>query len=173
MKRRKNKDILFLCVILLLVGSLVYQGYRMIKPNEEKADAGQMLFEVTRFQMEILNSSLMDAGHMNATGQLDGLKLAAYSAHFGHERLVNAFGKSEVESLPAIGELVNRITSWQIAGERPLNQEERDLLVDFSSKFSKILPIYNLLVNNSNQIVSNQADRLNELSKQLDELISK
>ncbi|OAB48098.1 hypothetical protein [Paenibacillus antarcticus] len=173
MKRRKNKDILFLCVILLLVGSLLYQGYQMLKPNEEKMNASQMLFEVADFQMEILNSSLMEAVHMNATGQLAGLKLAAYAANFGHERMVKAFGKNELKTLPAIGELVNMITSWQIGGERPLSQKERDLLVEFSTKFSEVLPIYSLLVNSNNQIVSTQSGQLAQLGKQLDELILK
>ncbi len=145
----------------------------MLKPNEEKVDASQMLFEVTHFQMEILNSSLLEAIHMNATGQLDGLKLAAYAANFGHERMVKAFGTNELEALPAIGELVNMITTWQIGGERPLSQKERDLLVEFSSKFAEVLPTYSLLVNGNNHIVSTQSDQLNQLGKQLSELILK
>ncbi|OAB46681.1 hypothetical protein [Paenibacillus glacialis] len=173
MKRRKNKDFLFLCVILILVGSLLYQGYRMFKPNEEKVDASQMLFEVADFQMGILNSSLMEAVHMSATGQLAGLKLAAYAANFSHERMVRAFGVNELESLPAISELVNLITSWQIGGERPLSQKERDFLVDFSTKFAEVLPIYSLLVNSSNHIDSTQSDQLNQLGNQLDELTLK
>lgn len=173
MKRKKNRDILFLCVILLLIGSLVYQGYRIFNPqHEEQEDAGQMLFEVVHFQMEILNSSLMDVIHMDTTEQLNGLKLAAYSAHFGHERMVKTFGENDLNRLPAIEELVNKITSWQIGGERPLRQNERDILVEYSTSFADLLPIYSLLVDGSHHIVKNQANQLDQLGQKLDKLIS-
>ena len=173
MRRRKHKDMLFTCVLLLLVGSLLYQGYQLLKPNEVKEDASQMLYEVVHFQMEILNSSLMEATHMNNTKELDRVKLAAYSANFGHERMVKAFGKKELEYLPAIDELVNMITGWQIAGDRSLNQQERELLVNFSSKFTDLLPIYSVIVNSNYQVNSIQAEQLSKLSTQLDDLISK
>ncbi|WP_438347132.1 hypothetical protein ACP8HI_15630 [Paenibacillus sp. FA6] len=173
MRRRKNKDIVFTCILLLLVGSLLYQGYQLLKPNEVKKDASQMLYQVVHFQMEILNSSLMEAIHMNNTKELDRVKLAAYSANFGHERMVRAFGKDELDYLPAVDELVNMITGWQIAGDRSISQQERDLLVAFSSKFAEIIPVYGILVNNNHQVNSVQAEQLSKLSKQLDDLISR
>lgn len=172
MRHRKNKDIIFTCLLLLLVGSLLYQGYQLLKPNDVRKDASQMLYEVVNFQMGILNSSLMEALHMNNTKDLDRVKLAAYSANFGHERMVRAYGKDELEYLPAIDGLVNMITGWQIGGDRPLSQQERELLVAYSSKFAEVIPTYGILVNNNHQVVSVQSEQLNKLSMQLDSLLS-
>ncbi|MNP39331.1 hypothetical protein D3C76_1329040 [compost metagenome] len=132
-----------------------------------------MLFEIVYFQVEILNSSLMDAIHMKNTGDLDRLKLAAYSVSFGHERLVQAFGNDEIKYLPAIEELVNMITGWQIGGDRPLSQQERELLVEYSAKYAEIVPIYGILVNSDHKVISAEADQLNQLGQELDDLITK
>jgi hypothetical protein len=132
-----------------------------------------MLFEVVNFQIGILNSSLVDAIQVNNTQELDGLKLAAYSVNFGHERMVRAFGNDELEHLPAIEELVNMITGWQIGGDRPLSQQERNLLVEYHSIITEIVPIYAILINDDQQVSSLQANQLNTLGHQLDELFSK
>ncbi|MHA0857047.1 hypothetical protein [Paenibacillus sp. CMAA1364] len=173
MRGKGKRDILFSCLLVLLVGSLFYQSYQLVKPDVAKSDSSQMLFEVVHFQIQIMNSSLSDAIQANNTKELDRVKLTAYSAKFGHERLVNAFGKDNLEELSAISEFVNMITGWQIGGERPISQDEREILLTFASKFSEVVPIFGILVNNKNEIDDVQGKQLNKLNEQLLELLSK
>ncbi|AOZ91930.1 hypothetical protein [Paenibacillus crassostreae] len=172
MRRRKNKDFLFKCLFLLLIGILLFESYQLFQPDEKKKDASLMLFEVVNFEMEILNSSLMESVQINNTNELDRLKLAAYSASFGHERMVKVFGEDQIVYLPAIEKLVNMITGWQIGGDRPLSMSEKNILVEFSAKFAEIVSIYAILVDSDRGMTSTQADKLATIGQQLDDIIS-
>lgn len=157
---------------MVLVVCIVYEGYRMMRPTVKQEDAGKMLFEVTHFQMEVLNTSLMDSLQASHTVDLNALKLAAYSAHYSHERMVRAYGKGNLQSLSALGQLLDTITKWQIGGNRPLTDNERDLLTQYSTNFAALLPVYRLLLDHNNRVVSSQADHLNQIGENLDSLFS-
>ncbi|AJS57493.1 hypothetical protein [Paenibacillus sp. IHBB 10380] len=172
MSRRKGKDRLFLCVLIVLVAFVVYEGYRMVRPTATQEDAGKMLFEVTYFQMEVLNTSLMDALQVSYTEDLNALKLAAYSAHYSHERMVRTYGKGHLQSLSALEQLLDRITKWQIGGNRPLTDSERDLLTQYSTNFAELLPVYSLLLDHNDRIASSQADHIKQIDENLDSLLS-
>ncbi|MCJ8013814.1 hypothetical protein MUG84_18980 [Paenibacillus sp. KQZ6P-2] len=167
MRRRKSRDILFLCLIALLFAILVYQGYRMMLPQKGHADAEQMLYEVSLFQMQVLNTSLMDAAHSGNTSDLNALKLAAYSAAYTHDRLVNSVGGDKLYPFPAIGGLVDVITSWQIGGNRPLSESEKELLGSYSELFSGAVQSYQQLLSESGHVISSQNDELEKTGKQL------
>ncbi|MEC0241602.1 hypothetical protein P4H66_17425 [Paenibacillus dokdonensis] len=171
MRRRRSRDLLFAGLILLLLTILVYQGYRMMRPQAGHADAEKMLYEVSLFQMQVLNTSLMDASDSENTSQLNALKLAAYSAAFAHDRLVNSLGKDKVYSFSAIGDLVDALTTWQIGGNRPLSEVERELLVKYSELFSGAVSSYQQLLSESGHVISSKNDELEKTGKQLATLI--
>ncbi|MGF7047172.1 hypothetical protein J2T13_001674 [Paenibacillus sp. DS2015] len=172
LSRRKGKDILFLCVLMVLVACIVYEGYRMMRPSVKQEDAGKMLFEVTHFQMEVLNTSLMEALQASHTEDLNALKLAAYSAHYSHERMVRAYGTDNLQSLSALRKLLDMITQWQIGGNRPLTDNEHELLTKYSTIFAELLPGYTLLLDNNNRIVASQADHIKQIGETLESLFS-
>ncbi|GIO34726.1 MULTISPECIES: S-adenosylmethionine decarboxylase [Paenibacillus] len=171
MKRRGFRDLLFLGLMVVLVGLLVIQGYRMLRPQTEHADAGRMLYEVSLFQMQVLNTSLLDAADSGDTNGLNALKLAAYSAAFTHDRLANALGRNNLYAFPALGGLVDAITSWQIGGNRPLREEEKELLREYGGLFSGALQSYQQLLSESGHVISSKNDELKKTGKQLAELV--
>ncbi|GIO66123.1 S-adenosylmethionine decarboxylase [Paenibacillus sp. FSL M7-1455] len=171
MRRRNARDLLFMGLTALLLLVLVIQGYRMMRPQTEHADAERMLYEVALFQMQVLNTSLLDAADSGGTNDLNALKLAAYSAAFTHDRLVNAVGKDRLYAFPAIGGLVDAITSWQIGGNRPLREEEKELLKEYSGIFSGAVQSYQQLLSDGGQVISSKNDDLKKAGKQLADLI--
>ncbi|MWV46742.1 hypothetical protein GRF59_24335 [Paenibacillus sp. HJL G12] len=171
MRRRKSRDLLFLVLIVLLLGTLVYQGYRLARPQGGHADAEQMLYEVSLFQMKVLNTSLMDAANSGNTSELNALKLAAYSAAYTHDRLADSFGSDRLYPFPAIGGLVELLTSWQIGGNRPLSEAEKELLGSYSELFSGSVQPYQQLLSESGHVISSQNDELEKTGKQLAALI--
>lgn len=171
MRRRNARDLFFLGLTALLLVVLVVQGYRMMRPQSEHEDASRMLYEVSLFQMQVLNTSLLDAADSGGTNDLNALKLAAYSAAYTHDRLVNAVGKDKLYALPAIGGLVDAITSWQIGGNRPLREEEKELLKEYSGIFSGAVQSYQQLLSDGGQVISSKNDDLKKAGKQLADLI--
>ncbi|MEC0372347.1 hypothetical protein [Paenibacillus chibensis] len=171
MRRRKLRDLLFLGLIVLLLIVLAYQAYRMMRPQSGHADAEQMLYEVSVFQIQVLNTSLLDAAHMNNTGELNALKLAAYSAAYTHERLVKSLGMNKLYSFPAIDGLIDLITTWQIGGNRPLSDAEKELIGKYSELFSNVVLPYQQLLSENGKVIASQDDQLEKTGKQLADLV--
>jgi len=144
----------------------------MMRPTVKQEDAGKMLFEVTYFQMEVLNTSLMDALKVSYTDDLNALKLAAYSAQYSHERMVRAYGTGNLQSLSALGQLLDMITKSQIGGNRPLTDNERDLLTQYSTNFAELLPAYSALLDINNRIAASQANYISQIGGNLEGLFS-
>ncbi|GAB6991425.1 hypothetical protein [Paenibacillus pini] len=167
MRRRRGKDFIFLGLMIVLIGFIVFEGYRLMRPQSDRADAGQMLFEVAHFQMQILSTSLLDATNSTHTDQLNGLKLAAYSAAYSHQRLASVFGASSLNQLSAIADLVNLISEWQIGGDRPLSEQDRKIIRQYSEKFGGVLPVYQQLMSASGHVISSQDDDLERINKEL------
>lgn len=171
MRRRKSRDLLFVILIALLVIILAYQAYRMMRPQASHADAEQMLYEVSLFQIQVLNTSLLDTADAANTGDLDALKLAAYSAAFTHERLMKSLGKDKLYSFPALNGLVESLTTWQIGGKRPLSDAEKELLGSYSEVFSGVVEPYQQLLSESGHVIASRNDELETAGKRLEALV--
>ncbi|MFU1797259.1 hypothetical protein ACM1RC_25570 [Paenibacillus azoreducens] len=167
MKRKKTRDLLFMGMLLLLLMILVYQGFRMMRPHTERADAEQMLYEVSLFQMQVLSTSLIDAASSENTSELNALKLAAYSASYTHDRLAKSLGSGNLYAFPALGGLVDAIQTWQIGGNRPLSEGEKGLLHEYTEIFSGTLEPYRQLLSGSGQVISSKNDELEKAGKKL------
>ena len=166
-RRRKQRDLLFVGLLLILLVSLVYQGYRMMWPHTEGENAERMLFEVAQFQMQVLGTSLADAAGSSRTDELNALKLAAYSASYAHDRLAKTFGDGAVDPLKPVGDLVNVITEWQIGGDRLLTDAEKDMLLRYSQLYAGVMPVYEKLLSEDGHVIASQAGQLKKIGKEL------
>lgn len=172
---RRGKPLIVVIVVLLIVWP-AYQIYAFLTPGAQKADAQRMLYEVSLFQMGIVNSSLNESVHSRVTKELDSLKLAVYSAAYTHERLVKTVGGGRLQSLSSLNKMVEFITALQIGGDRPVSDQERQTLLTFQRQFGDMLGAYGQLFSSGGQVVASKNNTLTktdaELAKLLDEQLS-
>lgn len=160
-------------VLLLLIGWPIYRIYGYMSVRSESYDSSLLLFQVAQFQIELLNSSLAEAGKAKDTKELDSLRLSAYSANFTHERLVLAIGERNITPLHSIEQLVQVVLRLQIGGERALRADEKEMLSKAALTFKDIYEGYGKLLTSSGKPVSSQSDKLAKLDGELAEMLKK
>jgi hypothetical protein len=160
-------------VLFVLIVWPVYRIYGYFTQHEASYDASLLLYQVSQFQVELLNSSLSEADKAGMTNELDSLRLTAFSAGYTHERLVLALGQSKLTKLASIEQLVQFVTRLQIGGDRALKQEERDTFGKASLLFKQMYEVYGKLLTSGGRTVSSQNDKLAGLDKELEELLRK
>ncbi|WJH32510.1 hypothetical protein N6H14_19345 [Paenibacillus sp. CC-CFT747] len=173
MTRKHNGRWLIIVVLAVLVGWPVYQLADWYKNVTSRHDASYSLFEVSLFQMELLNSTLREAATAQDTGQLDTLKLAAYSAQFTHERLAAAMeeeGLADLASLPQLQQVLLRL---QIGGRRTLKPEETQLIGEAAELFQRLYEEYGGLMGPNHRLIPSKNDKVRKFDKELQELLRK
>lgn len=171
-KQAAAKWMVYAVIALLLIWPL-QQTADWIRHQGEKQEPVHLLYQVSLFQMELLNSYLIEAGKSKETGELDNLKQSVYSAGFTHERLVLAVGTDELTSLACVTQLMQVIIRLQLGGERPLKTEEIKTLLDAAGKFKGIYESYGKLMSSGGGIVSSQNKELHKLDAELTEILRK
>jgi len=170
--RISGKWFIVVMVFLVIVWPS-YQIYKLMGGSDAKEDAGRMLYEVASFQMGLVQNSLNEASAIENTSQLDAVKLAIYSANYTHDRLVKAYGNDHLKRLESLNKLLEFITSVQIAGYRPLHEEEKVLLQEVQKRYGELYEAYEQLVTGSGQLVSSEAVIASEADEAIRLLLEK
>ncbi|UJF32025.1 hypothetical protein [Paenibacillus hexagrammi] len=174
MKKKLLPKALFYVLVLFLIGWPLYQIFHTFGEPKEEHNAEHLLYQVSLFQIELLNSYLGQAGSLKDTSELDACKQALYSAGYTHERLVLAAGGSEkLDSLESIPQLMQYIQRLQIGGERKLKTEEIATLQETAEKFKRIYEVYEKLMSSDGQIITSQNEELTKADQDLSETIRK
>ncbi|MBD0381663.1 S-adenosylmethionine decarboxylase [Paenibacillus sedimenti] len=174
MKNKLARKAVVYCIVLFLVIWPIYQMVSMLGGGHEEHDAKHLLYQVSLFQMELLNSYLGEAGKIKDTAELDAAKQALYSTGYTHERLVLAAGGNEyLTSLNSLTQLMQYIQRLQIGGERPLKSEETQTLQEAANQYRAMYGIYEKLMASDGNVVSSQNAKLAELDNALATLIRK
>jgi len=157
-----------LCIMLMVS---LFQLLAAMRSPDGGDRAVRLLYQVSRFQMELLNSSLANAAVFQQTDQLNEVKQAAYSAHYAHERLVLALGERRLANLEGLTQLMQYILRLQIGGQRALRADELSTLQEAGKLFAQMYETYGKLFTSGGAIASSQNSRLVKLDKELAELL--
>ncbi|MEW9700162.1 S-adenosylmethionine decarboxylase [Paenibacillus sp. SI8] len=174
MRRRLARKAAIYGIVLFLVIWPIYQVVQMLSSHKEEHDATHLLYQVSLFQMELLNNDLAEAGKAKDTAELNAVKQALYSAGYTHERLVLAVGGNEyLTSLNSITQLMQYIQRLQIGGERQLKPEELQLLQDSANQYKAIYQAYEKAMSAKGDMISSQNAKLAQLDAALATAIRK
>jgi hypothetical protein len=173
MRKKITGPVIKIVVTVLLCLWPLSQLFHFFQGKANEKDTGYLLFQVSLFQMELLNSYLQDPGRIEQTTQLDPLKQALYSATYSHERLVTAFGEKHIPSLRSLSELMQAILRMQIGGGRALKKEETGALQEAAKLYGIMYESYQKLVSPSGSPISSNGKALSEADEQLAKLIEK
>jgi hypothetical protein len=172
----RNKQLGTVILILITVWMVVLPLWQLadwVKVKREKGDAVQLLYEVAVFQMELMGSTMNEAVQVKTTGQLDEWKRTAYAAAYTHERLAKALGEEAPAKLESMDALLQWIMRAQLGGERPLKQEEQELLKEASKRFKVMFETYVELMDSEGDIIGSAGSGLGQADKDLGEYIRK
>lgn len=170
--KRKPKILLYIVIAFFVVWP-VYQIASMVGGQSETEDAGKLLYRVSLFQMELLNSVLHDVDKAKDTAALNSLRQAVYTASFTHQQLVLAYGDRKLTPLDGLTQLMQYLLRLQIAGQRSLKSEETQALVECRRMFAELYDAYGKLMSSSGGIVSSQNDRMVKTDKEMAGLLRK
>jgi hypothetical protein len=174
MRKRIARKALIYGIVLFLVTWPVYQVINMLGSHKEDHNATHLLYQVSLFQFELLNSYLGEAGKIKDTAELNVIKQALYSAGYTHERLVLAVGGNKyLTSLNSHTQLMQYIQRLQIGGERQLRSEEIQILQESANQYKTIYQVYEKIMASNGDILSSQNAKLTELDSALTTLIRK
>jgi len=170
--RIKSKLILFVLAAGLVAWPLS-SLYGYVTKGADKPDAERLLFQVSLFQIELLNRFLQDAARSADTRELDSLKQALYTASYTHERLVLAEGSEKLHTLGSLPQLMQYILRLQIGGERALKADEQGVLQESAKLYAQLYEAYGKLMTSSGSVVTSQSEAVSKNDEALRELLEK
>ncbi|MFD0694135.1 hypothetical protein ACFQZT_08520 [Paenibacillus sp. GCM10027628] len=174
MRKKLARKAVMYSIVLFLVIWPIYQVIGMLGTHKEDHDAKHLLYQVSLFQMELLNSYLGEAGKFKDTNELNAAKQALYSAGYTHERLVLAVGGNEyLTSLGSVTQLMQYIQRLQIGGERQLKPDEIGTFQEAANQYRAIYAIYEKMMASNGGVIASQNAKLSELDNALSALIRK
>jgi len=168
---RKRARALLWAAVCLMAGVTIFQWASAFGGSkEEAADPAEMLFEASLFQMELLASHAAEAARAASTGDLNGLKQAAYSAEFIHERLRRT-RSGAIPELASVTELLEWIVRLQIGGERRLRPEENEKLSAAAPYFAELHEAYASLGRSGREGAA-AAERVKKADEQIHKIVT-
>ena len=165
---RKGPKLALWAVVLTMAAATAIQWAAAFGgAGEAPADAKRMLYEASLFQVELMSGYIGEAAGAASTGELDGLKQAAYSAEYTHARFVKALGGGvpELRSASALMELIVRL---QIGGERRLKPEEAEALAAAAPYFAELHDAYAALLDGG-AVDAAAAERMRQADEEIAE----
>lgn len=163
----------FAALALFMLVMPLWQLADWYKTKGERNHTLGLLYQVSAFQMELLGSTLGEAGQVKSAGQLNEWRQSAYAAGYVHDRLSEAVGKEELPKLEAPEALVQWILRIQIGGDRPLRQEEAELLKETAKRFQAVAEPYRGFMDGSGGIAEGKLSQLVKADRELAEWIRK
>ncbi len=125
------------------------------------------------FQMEMLNSYLLEAPRMKGTHELTNTKQALFTVMYTHERLVLAAGDGGLNPLASLSSLMQYIEKLQMGGERLLKPDELQVLGEAAKQFAQMYDGYGKVLDSRDSVISSQNDKMAKADKALKELLKK
>ncbi|WP_166238890.1 S-adenosylmethionine decarboxylase [Paenibacillus turpanensis] len=167
----RKKRVMVWIVALGLFALTVFQLVQNSSEKRSVGDAPYLLFQVSWFQVEMLNSVMQGSTAAGSTNALEELKNQAYSVSYSHDRLALAFGQERIPPLQSASAIVQYITRLQIGGDRPLKKEETQVLVTLSERLQKLYEAYGALVSENGQVIKSQKDKIIQIDAEMAELL--
>ncbi|WP_426448703.1 S-adenosylmethionine decarboxylase [Paenibacillus sp. S-38] len=172
MRRSRGKWFKYAIAAILILWPLLQIG-ELLGGRAPQERAEKLLYQVSLFQMERLNSYLLESAKIGDTAELDALRQAVYSAQFTHEHLTQAYREGEVSQLPSLQTLMQYLLRLQAGGSRPLKAEEQETLADAGRLYNGIYTAYSDLVSGSGSVSGSRNGELVEADEELDRLLKK
>lgn len=163
--------ILLLAVLLLVMPVWQFSDWLKIRGDSERTTV--LLYQVTAFQMELLGSSVNEAGRVTTTEALNEWKRAVFAAMYAHERLADAVGSGMPGKLDSLDMLMQWILRVQVGGERPLSKEESELAAGVAESFKPLLEAYSGLIDGEGKLDGTNSGKLKKADAELAELVRK
>jgi hypothetical protein len=174
MGKIKLGKLLIIVVTVLLIGWSIYQIYKQFDTHSEQKNGEHLLYQVTLFQMELLNSALADSAAWTETQQLNILKQAAYSVNYTHERFTVLIGTEKLAALKSVSRMMDYIGRLQIGGNRLIQPEEKQAFQGAGKLYKQLYEAYNhLMASNTLDIISTQNAKIKKLDQNLSDFFSK
>ncbi|WP_442603440.1 S-adenosylmethionine decarboxylase [Paenibacillus sp. KN14-4R] len=159
-KFKINGGILYVLLAILLI----WPTFQLFSGGSDSSghhgNAEKLLYEVSLFQMEILNSQLSNPSRFTQTTALDGVKSAVYSVSFTHERLRLAIGENNLADMDGLPQLLQYMMRLQMGAQRPLKSEEMEVFVAASKLVSEMYGNYEKLLTSTGEVVPSQNELL-------------
>jgi hypothetical protein len=144
-RRSKSKKKGFILFILIL---LAWGAYEVLPIITHKTDPLYLLYDVSRFQAELVAHQLNGATQSKTTEDLDSLLQALYAFRYAHSNLSEAT-KLEVPLLHSDTVLIDMIFRWQLGGNRDFSEGEMDLLKAVAADYANLFNYYQKLMEGS------------------------
>ncbi|MEX2461245.1 MAG: hypothetical protein WD469_08090 [Paenibacillaceae bacterium] len=172
-KMRGNQNAIII-IVSLMVGWSFHSVYQVIQKSDEQKSDSHLLYQVTLFQIEMLNNVLADSPHFKSPGELTPLKQAAYAVDYTHERFLIALGSNKAVELFSMKRLMDYILRLQMGGERSLKPDEIQVLVDAGLLFIQLHEEFaKLMANNHIEIIPSQNVKVHKVDQDLVKLFSR
>jgi hypothetical protein len=165
---------LMIIISMLLIAWPLYQIYREFNAHSEQQNGVHLLYQVTLFQMELLNGAFTDSAAWTVTQQLNLLKQAAYSVHYTHERFAVIIGADKLTRLQSMSRMMDYIGRLQIGGNRVIAPEEKQAFLEAGKLYKQLYEAYNhLMASNAYNIVPAQNAKVKKQDQMLSDFFSK
>ncbi|MCZ8519112.1 MULTISPECIES: S-adenosylmethionine decarboxylase [Paenibacillus] len=172
MKRTRKKWFMYTVVALLILWPLL-QIAELLGAKAPQEPAEKLLYQVSLFQMERLNSYLLESTESQNTEELNALRQALYSAQFAHGHLALAYGEEEMSPLSSLQTLMQYLLRLQVGGSRPLKPDELQTLAAAGRLYGELYASYGELVSSNGSIAGSKNDRMAEADEALTEFLKK
>lgn len=165
--RRFSPRLFFaICLIVLLIWP-AQQLIHFFHGREHKGNATYLLYQVSSFQLELLNSYINDASTLTDTDKLDMLKQADYTMGYTYERLQLAVGRKQLTPINSFAKLSQYLMRLQIGGNRTLTSEEKQEFQQVAASFSKLYTDYGHLITDKGRVVRSENHNIQELDQKI------
>ncbi|NDI36706.1 hypothetical protein [Chengkuizengella sediminis] len=164
----RNRQMLIFIIIVLIVAWPIYQLVDLYFAKKSEKDSNILLYQVSLFQIELLNNLIYDSMNASNTEQLNALKQFAYTSDYSHQHLVLAYGDTKLTNVHSFLDIMQYIIRLQLGGDRILKPEEVAVFQELNKAFVEIVEVYETLLSEDGKIISSQNDKL----MQLDEAVS-
>lgn len=168
MLSRKRAGRIFIWTIPLLLAVLgAYQLVDLYAGKAAHENASRMLFEAANFQIEMMSRFMSEAKGVRTSGQLNSLKNAVYSAAYVHDRFANSFPAGQIDRLESLDELLQYVLHLQIGGDRPLKEEEREIMLEAEPLLAELAEVYAGLMTEQGKLNRYERGLLRDLDDRL------
>lgn len=167
--KRKVKKWFLSSLLILVLGLPLYQLMGMLDQRKDPQEATRLLYQVSLFQYELLQSHVRAASLTTDTTQLELLQQSAYSVQYTHQRLSLAMD-GELTELKGVDEMMEYILRLQIGGSRMLDQEELTIFDQAAPIVQEAYEAYKSLLTQRSELVTSSHRALQQADVSLYEL---
>jgi hypothetical protein len=142
MGRMRGSQNFIILIVSLMLGWSLNSVYHVVNSHVGKPSDSHLLYQIAVFQIEMLNSTLLDIPNIKSTQQLTILKQMAYAVDYTHERFLISLGTNKVTELSSLKRMMDYILRLQIGGDRTLKLEEIQIFIDTSLLYKQLYENY-------------------------------